>query len=325
MLGVPASVSAAPQAAAGQPEVTTLRYQGWSGSVLFPELAEDLGYLAPLKLDWVGNTISGPQDIQSVVTRDVDFGGAFNGSVDKLIVAGAPIKAVLSYTGTDAESFSGVYVAQDSKIQSPRDLIGKKIGVNTLGAFNEWLVTDYLLKNGLTPDEIKRITLVAAPPVNEYQLLKAGQIDAAVLQDVVRLKALELGGIRPLFTDYQFLGSYSYATYVLRSDFIAHNPIAARKFVDGTARAIEWARTHPRDEVVARLRTIVAKRHRNEDPTIVSYWHSTGVSRAGGLLDDSDFTVFSDWYIKTGALKPGQFDVKQAYTNEFNPYRSIPH
>jgi len=197
MLGVPASVSAAPQAAAGQPEVTTLRYQGWSGSVLFPELAEDLGYLAPLKLDWVGNTISGPQDIQSVVTRDVDFGGAFNGSVDKLIVAGAPIKAVLSYTGTDAESFSGVYVAQDSKIQSPRDLIGKKIGVNTLGAFNEWLVTDYLLKNGLTPDEIKRITLVAAPPVNEYQLLKAGQIDAAVLQDVVRLKALELAHCSP--------------------------------------------------------------------------------------------------------------------------------
>src|SRR5271170_1530416 len=49
-------------------EVSELRYQGWTGQVLFPELAEDLGYLAPIRLKWVGNTISGPQDIQSVVT-----------------------------------------------------------------------------------------------------------------------------------------------------------------------------------------------------------------------------------------------------------------
>jgi ABC-type nitrate/sulfonate/bicarbonate transport system substrate-binding protein len=311
--------------AAGAPEVKALRYQGWSGLVLYPELAEDLGYLAPLKLNWVGNTTSGPQDIQSVVTGDVDFGGAFNGSIDKLIVAGAPITAVLAYIGTDAESFSGVYVANGSPIRSARDLLNKRIGVNTLGAFNEWLVTDYLLKSGLTPAEVKRITLVAAPPVNEYQLLHAGQIDAAVLQDVVRLKALELGGIRPLFTDYQLLGSYSYGTYVLRADFIARNPVATRRFVEGTARAIEWARTHSRDEVIARMRAIIAKRHRNEDSSIVSYWHSTGVARPGGLLADTDFTVFSDWYVKIGALKAGQFDVTKAYTNEFNPYRPLAH
>ncbi len=35
----------------GLPEVTELRYQGWTGSVSFPELAEDLGYLAPLEAE----------------------------------------------------------------------------------------------------------------------------------------------------------------------------------------------------------------------------------------------------------------------------------
>jgi len=53
------------------------------------ELAADLGYLQDLKLDWVGNTISGPQDIQSAATRQTDFGGAFNGAVVKLVAAGA--------------------------------------------------------------------------------------------------------------------------------------------------------------------------------------------------------------------------------------------
>ena len=54
------------------PEKLELRYQGWASKVLYPELAEDLGYLAPIKLKWVGNTISGPQDIQAAVTGDVD-------------------------------------------------------------------------------------------------------------------------------------------------------------------------------------------------------------------------------------------------------------
>ena len=34
-------------ASGGVPEVTELRYQGGVGSVTFPELAEDLGYLLP--------------------------------------------------------------------------------------------------------------------------------------------------------------------------------------------------------------------------------------------------------------------------------------
>jgi hypothetical protein len=60
--GVAASAS---PALAQTPEKLELRYQGWASKVLYPELAEDLGYLAPIKLKWVDNTISGPQDIQA--------------------------------------------------------------------------------------------------------------------------------------------------------------------------------------------------------------------------------------------------------------------
>ncbi len=70
----------------------------------FPELAEDLGYLAPIRLKWVGNTYSGPQDIQAAVTGDTDFGGAFNAAIEKLVAAGAPIKAVIGNSGCDKDS-----------------------------------------------------------------------------------------------------------------------------------------------------------------------------------------------------------------------------
>src|SRR6195256_3864854 len=95
------------QAMAEPLEKTEIRYQGWAGQVTFTELAEDLGYLAPLKLKWVGNAISGPQDIQTVVTGDVDVGGAFYGAILKLIAAKAPIKAVVGYYGSDANTHYG--------------------------------------------------------------------------------------------------------------------------------------------------------------------------------------------------------------------------
>ncbi|WP_239472484.1 hypothetical protein [Streptomyces sp. NEAU-S7GS2] len=75
---------------AAKDQTKTLRYQGWAGSVILPELAEDLGFLDDVKLKWVGNTISGPQDIQSAATGQVDFGGAFNGAVVKLAARRRP-------------------------------------------------------------------------------------------------------------------------------------------------------------------------------------------------------------------------------------------
>jgi ABC-type nitrate/sulfonate/bicarbonate transport system substrate-binding protein len=117
-----------PADAGGEYETLELRYQGANGAVLYPELAAELGFLAPLKLRWVGNTISGPQDIQTVVTNDVEFGAAFNGSIIKLILAGAPIQAVLGVYSVDRDTWSGFYVLDGSSITSARDFIGKKGG-----------------------------------------------------------------------------------------------------------------------------------------------------------------------------------------------------
>ena len=153
------------QAMAEPLEKTEIRYQGWAGQVTFTELAEDLGYLAPLKLKWVGNTISGPQDIQTVVTGDIDIGGAFYGAILKLIAAKAPIKAVVGYYGSDANTYYGYYVKDDSPIKTARDLIGKKVAVNTLGAHLEFVLREYLARNGLSAAEAKQVTLVAIPPV----------------------------------------------------------------------------------------------------------------------------------------------------------------
>lgn len=303
-------------------EVTELKYQGWTGRVLFPELAEDLGYLAPLKLKWVGNTISGPQDIQATATGDIDFGAAFSGAIIKLKSSGCPIKLVISNYGLDAKTNYGYYVLNGSPLRQARDLIGKQIAVNTLGAHQEFVAKEYLARQGLTGDEIKKVSLVVIPPINAEQVLRQKQVEVAVMGDILQDQALERGGVRPLFTDYELFGELSMGGYVLTEKFMKENPGAARKFVEATARAIEWAQTHPREEVIARMEKIVKARGRNEDSSTLKYFKSTGVTVRGGVVTEREISVWIDWLVRDGQLREGQLKPSDVYTNRFNPYRT---
>jgi ABC-type nitrate/sulfonate/bicarbonate transport system substrate-binding protein len=304
----------------GDPETGSLRYQGSSGTVLLPELAADLGYLQDLTLDWVGNTISGPQDIQSAATRQTAFGGAFNGAVAKLVAAGAPVTAVISYYGVDKYSYNGIYVREDSPIAAAADLVGKKVGMNTLGAHDEAVLDIYLQRNGLSEDRIKQVEPLVVPPVNTEESIRLGQIDAGFLGSILRDKALARGGLRALTSDYQLLGNFSAGTYVFRDDFIEAYPNTVRVFVGGVAKAIEWSRTTPIPQVVARMQEIIAKRHRDESGAAVQYFKSWGIAGTGGVVKSPEIQIWIDWLVKQGSITAGKITASQVYTNAFNPY-----
>ena len=303
-------------AAAPENQVTELRYQGSANNVTLPELAEDLGYLGNVKLKWVGNTTSGPQDIQSAATGQTDFGGAFAGAVVKLIEAGAPVKAVVNYYGEDEKTFTGFYVKNDSPIHGPRDLIGKKVAVNTLGAHSEAVIDTWLEKNGLTQDEIKQVQLVVLPPNDTEEAIRRGQVDVGSLSGVLQDNAIAAGGLRSLFSDYGLFGAFAGGQYVFRSDFFAQNPETVKTFTTGVAKAIEWERTTPRDEVIKRFAQIIEKRNRGESTKNLQYWKSVGVPNAG-IITDSDFSRWAKWLNDTGIVG-GPLNPSKYYTNEFN-------
>ncbi|MCQ4117947.1 ABC transporter substrate-binding protein [Rhodococcus tibetensis] len=299
---------------------TVLRYEGTTGQVSFSELAADLGYYQKVELNWIGDSTSGPQSIQNAATGQTDFGGAFNGAVLKLAAADSPVTSVIGYYGSDKETFNGYYVLEDSPIRTARDLIGKKVGMNTLGAHHEFLVREWLAREGLTPDEIKQVELTVVPPVNTEQALRQGQVDVGTLGSVFRDKAVEKGGIRPLFTDESIFGSFTYGSLLFRNDFIAKNEEAVADFVQGTARAIRWTQTTPRDQVIAKYKDIITNRGRNENTDLVDYWRSPGVAGPGGVITDQEIQTWTDWLVRNGELEDGKLTPADVYTNEYNPY-----
>jgi ABC-type nitrate/sulfonate/bicarbonate transport system substrate-binding protein len=165
------------------------------------------------------------------------------------------------------------------------------------------------------------VQLVVVPPVNTEQSLRQGQIDVAALSQTLRDKAVERGGIHPLYTDFELLGTFTAGSYVLRTDFIKKNPDTVRAFVAGTAKAIEWTKSQPRDVVIARFQDILRKRARNEDGSQLKFWRSTGVAGKGGVIAEREFSTWVDWLGRAGELKGKRVTATDIYTNEFNPFR----
>lgn len=314
------SPGAAARPPSGDDGRTVLRYQGSVGQVALPELAEDLGYFEEIELEWVSDVTGGPASIQATATGETDIGSAFNGAIVKLVASGAPITSVLSSYGSDELTFGGTFVLEDSPVRTAQDLVGRKVGINTLGAQHEAVTRSWLVDQGLSDGEVEQVELTVIPPVNAEQALREGQLDAVQLGGILKDAALERGGLRQLFSEVDLFGTFAYGTYVLNDSVIEEHPEAAADFVQGTARAIRWAQVTDPDEVRERFVRIIEERGRNEDATNIAYWKSVSIPVPGGVVQEEEITTWIDWLVDDGQIPAGSITPEDVYTNEYNPY-----
>jgi ABC-type nitrate/sulfonate/bicarbonate transport system substrate-binding protein len=298
----------------------TIRYQGYQGSVNLPELAAALGDLDGVKLKYVGTVQGGPQSIQALVSNQVDYGAAFNGAIAQIASTGAPITSVISYYGSKGDVNSSLLVKQDSTISSAKDLIGKKVAVNTLGANAEAVLDTYLTKGGLSSAEIKKVTLVPLPGINEEAALREGKVDAAYLFGALKDSALSRPGLRSLVVDTDLVGPYNGGSIVMTDRFIKQNPDLTKRFVGGLAKALVYTETHTADEVRSTLAAWLTKQGRSDDAKALALWKGTGVATHAGLIRDVDFDLWLTWLKSRGDVKADAIKASDIYTNEFNPY-----
>lgn len=317
--GMLAACGSSSGAADGE-EVTTLRYLGGTSLMDYAELADALGYLDGLTLEKVGEAQGGPESLQALATGQIEFAGSpFNGAIAKVASTGIGLKAVIAGYGKTKENNSSVVTLEDSKISSGRDLIGKKVAVNTLGANSEAFVDTYLDAEGLTPDEIDKVTLVPLPPLNTESALREKQVDAALLSFASKNLALEHGGIRILANDTDFVGDYNGGSYVLLDSFIEENPETTKTLVAGLSKAIEYEQSHTVEETLEVYTAYLDEKGRGEQAKAFDLWQGNAVATPGGVLRDEDFTLWLKWLENSGEVESGSVDLEDLYTNEFNP------
>ncbi|MDR2133104.1 MAG: ABC transporter substrate-binding protein [Clostridiales Family XIII bacterium] len=303
-------------------EVLDIRFLGMPGTIWAVELAEGLGYLDPLRIDFVGNANGGPETLQALQTNNIDLGyAATNGIINIVAASDKNIVSISPLGGTDENTNAVILVLEDSSIQGARDLIGKTVGVNTFGAQNEAFIKNYLRKEGLSTEEAAQVELVVIPAGEAEQVLRSKQLDAVVISGAFKIRALDEGGVRAIANEYDVWGAMQVSLYAVTRDFAEQNPNTTRKLTSAIGQAYDWVNSTPIDEVRAKLKEIMearAEERPGENPAVLDYWTGFGVSEPGGLIDAESLDFWLDWAVINGDIEEGLLTPEDIYTNEYN-------
>jgi len=306
-IGLPGMRAEAAETATQEPFVIKYPNIQWFDPVY---VADEKGWFAEegLQIRWVGE-IPAAQLVPSVASRSIDFANRHTPLVLTAIAGGARLKLVDAGAKTTPERPHMKYlVLPASNIQSVKDFKGKKIGINSFGACSEYVLKEYLKRNGLDKD----VEFVVIPDTNQEQVLQQSLIDVGVLHSPYYEKVVKTGAGREVFNDYIVDDGISgMLPYFTHQDFIQEHPGIVRKFIKVLVRASEWTNEHHEEAGV-----IFAKR-RGLDPTYAGSWE---YYKNGIIPDDVPVQWWIDLLVREGKLKEGQIIAWNVYTNDYNPY-----
>jgi ABC-type nitrate/sulfonate/bicarbonate transport system substrate-binding protein len=210
--------------------------------------------------------------------------------------------AAYASNGIDKTTESIFYSLDGSPIKSIKDLAGKTIAVNALGAHLDYTVREALHSVGL-PENAAKLVVVPGPQLE--QVLRSKQVDVSAFgywQKTYEGVALKNGGLQKIVGDTDVLGEIAGGFTVLRRDWIKQHPQAAKIFVEKSQAALEFARLHP-EETKALIAKVLASRGENAE--IAQYFTGYGV-REGGKAVNRDLQFWIDILARDGVLKSGQ-------------------
>lgn len=294
-------------AIAAHAEDVTMRYLSSQGGIAAFELADKLGYFEGTGIHFKDEGIAqgGPATLIALAGGSVNIGSAATPAVLNSIASGNDFVIAYPTNGVTEKTHSTFYVLPDSPIKDIKDIAGKTIAVNTLGAHLDYIVKQALNSVGLPSDAAN---LVAVPGPQLEQVLRSNQVDVTAFgywQNTFEGAGLKNGALRPVFTDYQLTGEISGGFAVLRRDWVKAHPDQAKEFVKQSARALDWAEEHP-EEARKLLADFLAAR--GEKPELAQFFTGFGV-RKGGLPTDHDLQFWIDALTREGKIKEDALNV----------------
>jgi NitT/TauT family transport system substrate-binding protein len=155
-------------------------------------LADEQGFFAKRGLDVKVIIIPVPSNIGPLlVSGSIQIGGGTPIGMLQGVEAGLPFKVVAGGTRFSADNpTAGLVTRIGVKVEKPADLIGKKVAVPGLNSGNYMLMLKWL-KNADVP--ANKVTFLEAPLPQMGDMLKSGNIDAAVINDPNRARVASSG------------------------------------------------------------------------------------------------------------------------------------
>ncbi|GGN41662.1 NitT/TauT family transport system substrate-binding protein [Actinoplanes campanulatus] len=186
--------------------------------------------------------------VPGVVSGQFQFG--FSNFTSLLIAQtkSVPIKAIaagVASTGEAGKDFGAVVVKGDSPIKTAKDLVGKKISVNTLKNIGDTVTRESVRKDG---GDKKNLNFVEMPFPNMPAALQDGQVDAAWVVEP-QLSTIKAAGGREIASTFvDAAPNLTVAAYFASTQLIEKDADLVKRFTEAINESLTYADAHP-DEV----------------------------------------------------------------------------
>jgi sulfonate transport system substrate-binding protein len=222
------------------PETIRISYVRWGllpiirqRGVLEAELAKQ-----NIKVEWVGPFPAFAPVLEAFNANSVDIsaGGDIPGISG--LVGGTPV-CVLAYQAPIPEA-EAILVTANSPIQSPQDLVGKKVAVNR-GGWGEHLLLRVLANANIPVEQVERVYL---GPTDALPAVTQGHVDAWVVWEPNVAIAEVEHDLRPIASGE---AASHYGIYVVHQATLAQKPAVVEATFNEIVKEAAWAANNPKE------------------------------------------------------------------------------
>ena len=276
-------------------------------------LAQYRGYYADEGLNVTFQSGKGGVDVaKQVGVGNATIGGAIGDTPIIVRANGIPVKAVAVLGGG---ALTQVVVPEDSGIQGPNDLKGRKISVMSYQDTTFYSLLGMLASAGLSRNDVDAL---AAGPANVWKLFLAGEVDAmAAVPDWTGLVQDNDMKVRIIPSDEYFP---SMAQAILASDeLIEERPDLIHKLVQATLKGLRDIIDDPEGAAADYVKAV--PEHQGQEASIANVFklYTEYVYKNQdvlGAMDEERLIKVQDFYLQQGIIRRAS-EPAELYTNEF--------
>lgn len=245
-----AAASSFPAPAIGQ--ATKVRYTlSWlpTGQYAFTYLARSLGFWKKRGLDVeISRGFGSMAAIQAVATDKFEMGGAATGALVLSVMRGMDLKIV----GTQGyDSFMGILAPEKGPIKTPKDLVGKKMGVTAAGGDTPF-IEPYLKLAGVDPAKVEIVSLDSQ--IIERSVMN-GQVDCMVAFGMSSIPNFLTQNFPVRLLKFSDFGlQFYWVNTMVKSDYFKKNPEIVAHVQAGLAEGMKWMMLNPAEAVERHLK-----------------------------------------------------------------------
>lgn len=292
------------------------------GQATYTSLPQELGYWADEGVKVTINEMNGSSAaLQSVHSGQGDVTVA---GTSTLMVAGAKQAALKAYYTVITRSFQMPAVPPESKIRRFRDLVGKKVGVQSLESGTVPIIKGVVDAEGGDPSKVRFVTVGLG--AEALSALRTKRIDALGLWDDRYAEIENLGQKLRVLTSTHADDLGFQVALSATPDWIKEHSEAAAGFARGIAKASVFAQANPEAAVRLHWRAYPSTKPIGVDEKIAlrqgvralqaRLANSGPVKGKWGLATPDQVAGFRDLLVRTGSVEKS-VDTAALWTDKF--------